>query len=77
MTAATCDCPPAAHVSPRLDRLATLIQAEFGEMPGMKLTRAQFRRLWCLTASEETGLLDRLIRTNVLTVGRDGFIRRT
>lgn len=75
MSAAICPCPP-ADAAPRFDDLIAVIQSEFGEMPGMQLTHAQFRRLWCLTVAEEQRVLERLVRAGFLVVGRDGFIRR-
>ena len=44
----------------RLDDIARVIDAEFDEMPGMRLTFPQIRRLWNLSESECTCALDRL-----------------
>jgi hypothetical protein len=41
-----------------LDGLVRIIRAEFDEMPGMWLTRTQFRRLWHLTEAD----CERLVR---------------
>ena len=49
--------------------LHTRVQAEFQEMPGLKLTELQIRRLWCL----DTALCDAVIAS--LMAGR--FLRRT
>jgi len=54
--------------SSSLESLARIVRAEFIEMPGMRLTEAQFRRLWHL--SED--LCDQL--TTLLL--QDGFLAR-
>jgi hypothetical protein len=69
--------PPAALEASRVDRLIPVIRGEFAEMPGMRLTRAQFERLWSLTALEGERILDRLLGTGFLVEGRDGLIRRS
>jgi hypothetical protein len=49
--------------------LLARVRAEFREMPGLRLTAAQARRLWAL---------DPAVCDCVLTVlSRDGFLRRT
>jgi hypothetical protein len=45
---------------PRLDEIARRIDAEFDEMPGMRLTYPQVRRLWNLSERECICALDRL-----------------
>lgn len=49
-------------------RLLQRIRAEFAEMPGLRLTRGQAMRLWCLPEETCERLLDELERT--------GFLRR-
>jgi hypothetical protein len=46
-----------------------LVQAEYIEMPGLQLTRPQFRRLWGLEADTCDMLLQQLVATH--------FLRRT
>jgi len=52
------------------------IQAEFAEMPCMRLTRAQFRRLWHLTPTESEHLVGDLIAIGFLTEDDRGQIGR-
>ena len=40
------------RLNPRLGKLAARICTEFHEMPGMRLTEAQVRRLWSLSAQD-------------------------
>lgn len=58
-----------------LDSLVRIIRAEFDEMPGMWLTRAQFRRLWQLTEVECDQLLRHLLGTGFLTESGRGVGR--
>jgi len=46
-----------------------LIRAEYKEIPGLNLTKAQIQRLWGLDPLTCDALVDRLIA--------DGFLRRT
>ena len=62
---------PPAHGS-----LLIAIREDFAEMPGMRLTRAQFRRLWNLTDSESNQLVCRLIASGFLSVDACGRIGR-
>lgn len=52
------------------------IQGEFLEMPGLRLTDAQARRLWGLDAAMCSALLDALVATGFLFRTRDGAIMR-
>ena len=52
------------------------IQGEFLEMPGLRLTDAQARRLWGLDAATCSALLDALVATGFLFRTRDGAIMR-
>jgi hypothetical protein len=61
----------------RLDEVARLIDAEFNEMPGTRLTAAQVRRLWNLTDRECAQALDYLSKTGFLVRDRQGrYVRR-
>jgi hypothetical protein len=73
MTAAVCEETP---LDRRDDRRLPVIRGEFSEMPGLRLTRAQFRRLWSLEAAEGDRILEHLIRTGFLVETRDGLIAR-
>jgi len=43
-----------------------IIEGEFAEMPGMRLTEAQFRRLWALTPDDYQEVSTALISKGVL-----------
>ena len=58
-----------------LEHLVRIIRAEFDEMPGMWLTRAQFRRLWHLTEVDTDHLLRYFLGTGFLTESRRGVGR--
>jgi hypothetical protein len=47
-----------------------LIQAEYLEMPGLKLTKPQAQRLWALDRDLCEALLDRLVASDFLKVTR-------
>lgn len=49
-----------------MDRIVRVIDAEFREMPGMRLTPSQVRRLWNLSEGECEAVLDRLLRAGQL-----------
>jgi hypothetical protein len=51
---------------PSLEDLAWLIDAEYREMPGMRLTFAQARRLWNLSGDQCARVLDYLVESGVL-----------
>ena len=48
------------------------IQAEYLEMPGLKLTSRQAARLWQLDAATSTSLLESMVADGVLRRSRDG-----
>ncbi|HJZ75701.1 MAG TPA: hypothetical protein VKE51_28400 [Vicinamibacterales bacterium] len=48
------------------------IQSEFFEMPGLRLTKPQARRLWSLDPQFCDSLLDTLVSTHVLEKGPQG-----
>jgi hypothetical protein len=43
-----------------------LVQAEFLEMPGLQLTRSQFRRLWGLEDQTSDTVLEQLLAAHFL-----------
>ena len=55
-----------------------IIEGEFAEMPGMRLTEAQFRRLWALAPTECQHVTAALVTSGVLTRDAGGrYCRRT
>lgn len=48
------------------------VRGEFLEMPGMRLTAAQARRLWNLDAVQTEALLTALVETHFLSRTSDG-----
>ena len=52
------------------------VQGEFLEMPGLRLTGAQARRLWGLDAAECDALLGVLVDAKFLFKTRDGAFMR-
>lgn len=52
------------------------VQGEFLEMPGLRLTEAQARRLWNLDAASCRALLTALVDANFLFLTRDGAFMR-
>jgi hypothetical protein len=64
---------PLSQASPSL---LGRIRAEYWEMPGLKLTSAQARRLWGLDRESCDSLLNDLIGAGFLARTRDGsFVR--
>jgi hypothetical protein len=63
--------PHAHRSSQHLDfvRLLEIVRGEYLEMPGLRLTRQQARRLWALDADTCDALLS--------TLEGSGFLRRT
>ena len=59
-------------LDPRITELARLIEAEFREMPGMRLTDAQVRRLWNLPGDLCDVVLDRMCRAGQLIQDETG-----
>jgi len=53
------------------------IQGEFLEMPGLRLTELQARRLWDLDAPCCSSVLQALVQTGFLFRTRDGAFMRT
>ena len=62
---------------PSSDDVLCRIRAEYGEMPGLKLTAAQAQRLWDLDREFCDGLMAGLVTAGFLARTRDGaFVRR-
>lgn len=54
------------------EQLRRRAEAEYLEMPGLKLTAAQAARLWHLDATATEHLLDSMVNAGVLYRARDG-----
>ena len=65
-----------ATVAGGLECTVNTIKSEFAEMPGMRLTRPQFRRLWNLTMPRCDHILHELIRSGFLVEGPTGQLHR-
>ena len=59
-----------------IDDVLRRVQGEFLEMPGLRLTEPQARRLWGLDRDSCAALLGALIETNFLFRTRDGAFMR-
>jgi len=68
--------PQQSAVSPGHDptdaRLRRRAEAEYMEMPGLKLTAAQASRFWHLDAAASATLLDAMVDDGFLYRARDG-----
>jgi hypothetical protein len=65
--------------SPVRDRIATwcaICRADFDEMPGMRLTVENARRLWSVDADTCRRVLDRLVERDFLIRAADGCYGR-
>ena len=69
-------CRATHELESRSSRILPVIRGEYAEMPGLRLTRPQFRRLWNLTLEEGERILACLIESGFLVEGRDGLLRR-
>jgi hypothetical protein len=58
------------------DDVLRRVQCEFLEMPGLRLTTPQARRLWGLDAAQCDALLGALVDSNFLFRTRDGAFMR-
>jgi len=58
------------------DEVLRRVQGEFLEMPGLRLTTPQARRLWGLDAAQCDALLGALVEANFLFRTRDGAFMR-
>jgi len=65
---------PQAHRS--IDEVLRRVQGEFLEMPGLRLTEPQARRLWGLDSTVCQALLDALVDARFLLRTRDGAFMR-
>jgi len=65
------------RAEPAVDPWLARIRSEFLEMPGLRLTPAQARRLWALDAPVCDRALSTLVRAGFLRIGADGAYRRT
>lgn len=63
-------------LGPRAADVVRLIDAEFDEMPGMRLTTDQIRRLWNLTEPECQQVLQYLCEAGLLARDALGRYRR-
>ena len=54
------------------DAVRRRAEAEYREMPGLKLTPQQASRLWHLDASSSASLLESMVQAGVLYRARDG-----
>ena len=59
-----------------IDEVLRRVQGEFLEMPGLRLTGPQARRLWGLEATTCDALLGALVDANFLFKTRDGAFMR-
>jgi hypothetical protein len=63
-------------MAPATEDVLRRVQGEFLEMPGLRLTEPQARRLWGLDASSCAALLGALVDAKFLFRTRDGAFRR-
>ena len=61
---------------PATEDILRRVQGEFLEMPGLRLTEAQARRLWGLDAASCAALLGALVDAKFLFRTRDGAFMR-
>jgi hypothetical protein len=59
-----------------IDDVLRRVKGEFLEMPGLRLTEPQARRLWGLDAASCGALLETLVEANFLFRTRDGAFMR-
>jgi hypothetical protein len=64
------------ELSRPIDEIIRRVQCEFLEMPGLRLTEPQARRLWGLDPISCTALLDALVDARFLLRTRDGAFMR-
>ena len=63
-------------MAPATEDVLRRVQGEFLEMPGLRLTEAQARRLWGLDAAACSALLGALVDAKFLFRTRDGAFMR-
>jgi hypothetical protein len=66
----------ASATDSKMDAILRRVQGEFLEMPGLRLTEAQARRLWTMDAAMCSAVLERLIKAGFLFRTRDGSLMR-
>jgi len=66
----------ARQLNRETDEVLRRVQGEFLEMPGLRLTEAQARRLWNLDEASCGALLGALVDANFLFRTRDGAFMR-
>ena len=64
------------ELSRPIDEVLRRVQGEFLEMPGLRLTEPQARRLWGLDSVSCSALLDALVDAKFLFRTRDGAFMR-
>jgi hypothetical protein len=64
-----------SHPHTRIAVIAQRVEAEFRELPGLRLTRWQAARLWTLSPGECDAVLSALVKARVLRETPDGFVR--
>jgi hypothetical protein len=67
---------PVPGLDPTIDEVLSRVQGEFLEMPGLRLTTPQARRLWGLDAASCEALLRALVDAKFLFQTRDGAFMR-
>jgi hypothetical protein len=65
----------AAAPAGRVTDLVALIRAEYEEMPGLRLTRAQVQRLWLLEPTVCDNVLCALVDAGYLRLTAGGYVR--
>lgn len=63
---------PTAVQMPSIGQLLQRVRGEYLEMPGLRLTPEQARRLWSLDLGTCRSLLDELVEAKFLVRDRDG-----
>src|SRR5258706_15180427 len=66
---------PSAPTTPTSSGLEQLIRAEYDDMPGHCLSRAQIQRLWVLEPAVCDGALRSLVDAGYLRQARNGYVR--
>jgi len=76
VVASSSDGEPSSVRRDFLERLIRRIEAEYLEMPGLQLTRAQAQRLWAVDHATCSLVLDVLVNRGFLLCGADDRFRR-
>lgn len=67
--------PVATVPAARVTDLVGLIRAEYEEMPGLCLTRAQVQRLWLLEPAACDNVLRAMVDAGYLRLTQRGYVR--